>query len=202
MTKVKLCGLSRPEDIETANELLPDYIGFVLVPASRRYVAPEQAARLRAHLSSRIRAVGVFADEEPEKVAALCRRGLIDLIQLHGREDEAYLDRLRRLTQTPVIQAYRIRDAECMERALRSSAEMILLDAGAGEGLCFDWSLLEGIRRPYFLAGGLDSSNVAGAIRKLAPYAVDVSSGIETGGKKDRKKMHAFVRAVREETVQ
>lgn len=199
MTKIKLCGLTRPEDIAAANALEPDYVGFVFAPKSRRYVTGEQAQTLRKQLSSAIQAVGVFVDEEPEQVAALLEAGVIDLAQLHGREDEDYLERLRALTEKPIIQAFPVKTPTDLERAQSSSADYILLDSGAGTGTTFDWGLLTSVRRPYLLAGGLGPDNVAQAIQVLHPWGVDVSSGIETGGAKDFKKMAAFVAAVRKE---
>ena len=199
MTRIKLCGLTRPCDIEAANRLKPDYIGFVFAKKSRRYVSPEQAEVLKKQLSPEIRAVGVFVSEDPETVAGLLNRGIIDLAQLHGSEDEAYLTRLRELTDRPLLQAFRIAGEEDLHRAESSSADGILLDAGAGDGAVFDWKLLKGWSRPYFLAGGLEPGNVREAIRTLQPWGVDVSSGIETDGKKDPEKMAAFVTAVREE---
>ena len=201
MTKIKLCGLSRPCDIETANALRPDYIGFVFAKKSRRCVSPEEAKSLKQRLSPDIRAVGVFVNEDPEVVAGLLNENVIDIAQLHGSEDEAYLSRLRTLTGRPLIQAFRIASEEDLHRAEASSADEILLDAGAGGGTAFDWSLLKGAKRRYFLAGGLNPQNVKAAIRDLRPYALDVSSGIETGGKKDPEKMAAFVTAVREEDI-
>ena len=142
MTKIKLCGLSRPRDIQAANRLRPEYIGFVFAPNSRRYVAPEQAAELKALLAPGIQAVGVFVNAPPETVAGLLNRGVIDLAQLHGTEDEAYLSRLRELTPKPVIQAFRIRDEKDCLAARESPADYILLDSGAGTGKAFDWSLI------------------------------------------------------------
>ena len=199
MTKIKLCGLSRACDIEEANLLQPDYIGFVFAKKSRRCVAPEQAGELKKLLRPEIRAVGVFVNEAPEAVAALLNRGVIDLAQLHGSEDGEYIRRLRNLTDSPLIQAFRIRSKEDLSRAEASEADEILLDAGAGTGTVFDWSLLRNMERRYFLAGGLDPENVREAIRDLHPYGVDVSSGIETDALKDRTKMAAFVAAIREE---
>lgn len=199
MTKIKLCGLTRPEDITAANALEPDFVGFVFAPKSRRYVTTEQARALRNQLSPTIQSVGVFVDEEPERVAALLEEGIIDLAQLHGREDEGYLERLRALTEKPIIQAFPIKTPKDLERAQASSADNILLDSGAGTGATFDWGLLTSVRRPYFLAGGLGPDNVAQAIGFLYPWGVDVSSGIETGGMKDFHKMAAFVAAVRKE---
>ena len=198
MTRIKLCGLSRLQDVEAANMLMPEYIGFVFAPKSKRCVTRQQAAELKKHLAPGIRAVGVFQDAPPENVAKLLKRGVIDLAQLHGSEDEAYLRRLRELTAAPIIQAFRVRSRADLMAAERSTADHVLLDAGAGEGNVFDWSLLREFRRPYFLAGGLGPENAEEAVRMLHPFAVDVSSGIETEGKKDPAKMAAFAAAVRE----
>lgn len=197
MTKIKFCGLSRPCDIEAANRIRPDYIGFVFAEKSRRYVTPERAGELKRLLAPGILTVGVLADAELREAAELLRSGLIDMAQLHGSESESYAEQLQRLSGRPVIRAFPVRTAEDVRRAESSSADYILLDSGAGTGRTFDWKLLKGLRRPYFLAGGLSPDNAEEAVRRLHPYAVDVSSGIETGGKKDERKMAAFAAAVR-----
>lgn len=196
MTKIKLCGLSRLCDIEDANEIKPDYIGFVFIPKSKRYVTYEKAAELKSRLSSEIQAVGVFVNEHPQDVAKLLQNGIIDIVQLHGDEDENYITQLRLLTDKPIIKAFRIEAANDIKKAEQSTADYILLDSGAGTGKVFDWDILKTIGRPYFLAGGLNVHNVADAIKLLRPFAVDVSSGIETDGMKDKTKMAAFVAAV------
>lgn len=198
--KIKLCGLTRPCDIEAVNELQPDYIGFVFAKKSRRYVSPEKAKELKAMLAPGIQAVGVFVNEEPEQIAALLEAGTIDVAQLHGQEGEREIRRLRELTDHPLIQAFRIDTEQDVERANASTADYVLLDSGAGgTGTVFDWDLLQAIRRPYFLAGGLDTENLGTVKAKLNPYGVDVSSGIETDGYKDKEKMTAFVAAARKE---
>ena len=200
MTKIKFCGMMRPADIAAANALRPDYIGFVFAPKSRRAVTPEQAAALKADLLPAIRAVGVFVNAPPEQVAALLAVGTIDIAQLHGQEDEAYLQVLRTLTGKPVIKAFRVDSTADLQRAAAFPSGGLLLDSGAGgTGTAFDWTLLRDFTRPYFLAGGLNAENIGAAIQKYHPYAVDVSSGIETNGKKDAKKMAAFAAAVRKE---
>lgn len=199
MTKIKLCGLSRPCDIEDANELKPDYIGFVFAPKSKRYVTPEKAMELKSLLAPEIQTVGVFVNEKPENIAKLLQDGIIDIAQLHGAEDEDYITRLRQLTDKPIIKACRIETTYDIENAEQSTADYILLDSGAGTGTVFDWQLIQNIKRPYFLAGGLSPDNAADAINTLHTYAVDVSSGIETNGLKDKTKMAAFVAAVRKE---
>ena len=181
------------------NELKPDYAGFVFYEKSRRYVSVEEAETLKEMLLPDIQAVGVFVDAPVTTVADLLQRGIIDAAQLHGREDETYLQNLREKTDKPILQAFRIRNTEDLKRAERSDADMILLDAGAGNGKVFDWSLLQNFGRPYFLAGGLDPSNAGQAVRELHPYGLDVSSGIETEGRKDKTKMAAFMEAVRKE---
>lgn len=203
MTKIKLCGLSRLCDIEAANALQPEYIGFVFASKSKRYVPPEQAAALKKALSPEIRAVGVFVNEEIEAVADLLEAGVIDLAQFHGGEDEVYIGRLREYTDKPIIKAFRVDSGEDIRRAQESSADFVLLDSGSGgTGTAFDWKLLTKMKRPYFLAGGLDISSVAEAVERWKPYAVDVSSGIETAGKKDREKMRRFMEEVRRAAVE
>ena len=197
MTKIKLCGLSRPCDIHTANELLPEYIGFVFWGKSKRYISPDQAEELKKTLSPSIKAVGVFVNESPEKIAELISRGIIDMAQLHGGEDNDYIKRLRQLTDAEIIKAFRVRTQADIEEAEKCAADHILLDSGMGSGNTFEWEFLRGIERPYFLAGGLDQRNAAEAVKTLHPFALDVSSGIETDGKKDAAKMTAFVKAVR-----
>lgn len=199
MTKIKLCGLSRLCDMETANRLKPEYIGFVFAPKSRRYVDAKKAAELKKMLSPAIQAVGVFVNASPETVAELLNSGTIDIAQLHGDESEAYIEHLRKLTDKPIIRSFRIASAQDVLAAQKSTAEYVLLDSGAGTGTLFDWRLIKDFQRPYFLAGGLNTANVAEAVCKLNPFAVDVSSGIETDGYKDEIKMAAFVSAVRKE---
>ena len=196
--KIKLCGLMRPSDIEAANLLHPDYVGFVFARKSRRYVSLERVKTLKELLHPDILAVGVFVDEEPDAVAAWLAAGVIDLAQLHGGEDEAYMEKLRGLTDKPIIKAFSVKGEGDIRNANESSADYVLLDAGdGGTGTAFDRELRAGMNRPYFLAGGLDPSTVGEAVRRWRPYGVDVSSGIETDGVKDADKMREFVDHVR-----
>lgn len=198
MSKVKICGLNKVTDIGYANEILPEFVGFVFYPPSSRYIAPDRAAELKALLDYRIAAVGVFVDEEPEKIAELVRCETIDIVQLHGNEDNSYIGRLRELVECPVIKAFCIRTAEDISEAVQSDADFILLDSGKGSGVTFDHSIIRDISRPYFLAGGLTPENVGEAVRTLRPYAVDASSSLETNGSKDPEKMKSFADAARE----
>lgn len=197
MTKIKLCGLSRTQDIEAANCLKPDYIGFVFAAKSKRRVSYLKAAELKSKLNSDIKAVGVFLDDDLDTVGALMNLGIVDMVQLHGSEDEEYIAKLRNITDKPIIKAFIINNADDVRRAEESTADYILLDGGKGSGKVFDWSLLSGIKRSYFLAGGLNADNAENAVKKLHPYSVDVSTGIETDGVKDTEKMTAFVAAVK-----
>lgn len=196
--KLKICGLSRPCDITYVNEAQPDFAGFVInYPKSRRSVTPQQVAQLRAGLDDAVLPVGVFVNEAPELVAQLLNEGVISMAQLHGNEDAAYLEKLRALTDGRLIQAFTIRSAADAERAMQSAADYILLDNGKGTGERFDWHLIREISRPWILAGGLTPDNMMQAAKELHPWALDLSSGVETEGYKDREKILAATAAVR-----
>ena len=195
MTKIKFCGLRTLEDIDAANKILPEYVGFVFAPKSKRYVAPAQAIELRNALDKKITAVGVFVDEKVSTVAELLNAGTIDAAQLHGSETDDYIKNLRGLTGKPIIKAFQAGNIAAAESSL---ADFVLLDGGAGDGKVFDWTQIN-LRREYFLAGGLTVDNVGAAIELLHPFAVDVSSGIEIDGRKDFNKMATFAEVVRRE---
>ncbi len=196
--RVKLCGLSRPQDVEAANAARPDYVGFVVdFPRSRRSVPASELMSLSRCVDPAIRRVGVFVDEPVEMVARLFEAGAIDVVQLHGSEDEGYLSRLRATCAAPVIQAFRMRAQADVRRAMESSADLVLLDNGQGTGQAFDWSLARGVRRRFMLAGGLGPANVAQAVRAIHPWGVDMSGGVETNGTKDPSKMQAAVIAAK-----
>lgn len=199
MTKIKFCGLTRPCDIEAANKIKPDYIGFVFAPNSKRRVSYKQAIDLKNLLNKEIKAVGVFLNEDIDNVISLLNLGIIDAAQLHGDESVEYIARIQKETGKPVIKAFQIHSEQDVAAAEETISDYIMLDAGTGQGKTFDWALVENFKKPYFLAGGLNPDNVTGAIRKLHPYALDVSTGIETDGFKDKEKMAAFAAAVRKE---
>lgn len=195
-TKIKICGLSRREDIAYVNEALPDFCGFVInVPKSIRNTTPDQVRTLRQMLRPEILPVGVFRNAPVRLVAELLQEGTIAATQLHGNEDEDYIRQLKEVGDFTVIKAF---NEQSLELAMESSADFVLLDhGGGGTGQVFDWALAEKISRPFFLAGGIGPDNIAQALRTLRPWAVDLSSSVETDGKKDRAKILAAVRAVR-----
>ena len=194
--KIKICGLRREEDIAFANEARPDFCGFIInVPKSIRNTTPEQVRELRKNLSPEIVPVGVFRDEPIETVVSLLRDGTIAAVQLHGHEDEEYIRTLKSRGDFTVVKAF---NENTMGQAQACSADYVLLDHGSGgTGEAFHWELAEMIHRPYFLAGGLNRKNILQAIEALHPWAVDVSSGVETEGKKDKDKMIEIVQMVR-----
>lgn len=207
MTKVKMCGLFRDEDIEFVNEIKPEYIGFVFYKKSHRYVNKETARRLKSKLDKNIKAVGVFVDEDISFITELIDEKIIDMIQLHGHEDSVYIATLRDILSmsfakdsVQIIKAQLISTKEDVDKLSRSNSELpdyYLLDSGMGGGSSFDWNLVKELNRPVFLAGGLNPENVAEAIRLTSPFAVDVSSGIETDKVKNLAKMKRFIENVR-----
>jgi phosphoribosylanthranilate isomerase len=198
MTAIKICGLSREADIDFANEARPDYIGFILnFPKSHRNITPQRAEELKARLAPGIQAVGVFVNQPLATVANVANRGIVDVIQLHGQEDETYIARLRQLVSVPLWKAFKVRSQADLTPAIASSADEILLDNGYGTGQSFDWSVTGGMSRPFLLAGGLTPENIPQAIALMHPKLIDISSGVETNGVKDRAKILAAVTAVR-----
>jgi phosphoribosylanthranilate isomerase len=201
MTRVKICGVRTPEEARAVAEAGADAVGFVFWPQSRRYVVPEEAARIAQVLPPFVVRVGVFVNEPPEWVEEVAARVGLDAVQLHGDEPPEACARIRRR----VIKAIRVRDGDSLRTAAGYPVSALLLDAYVpgtygGTGRTFDWSLVESIRHlglPLILSGGLTPENVAEAIRRVRPYGVDASSGVETHGRKDPEKIRAFVAAVR-----
>ena len=198
MTKIKICGLRRDADIDYVNEAMPDYIGFILhFPKSHRNVLPETAAAMKKRLDPKIKAVGVFVNQPLETVTAAAAQIGLDVIQLHGQEDDDYIAALRQQTDLPIWKAFKVRTADDLATAERSTADAVLLDNGYGTGKAFDWTLAAAFTRPFFLAGGLTPEILPDAIQTLHPALVDISSGVETDGIKDRSKILAAVCAAR-----
>ena len=189
--------MSRLCDIEAVNSAKPEYIGFVFAE-SRRRVTPEQAAELRAKLSPDIIPVGVFANEAIENIISLVRCGIIGAVQLHGDETEQYIEKVKSLTSKPVIKAVSVMKAGDVQKRADSCADYLLLDnKTGGTGQAFDWDLIGKVKKPFFLAGGLNIQNIQSAVVKINPFAADVSSGVETGGLKDAEKTEKIISIIR-----
>lgn len=206
--KVKICGLHREEDICCVNAYLPDYIGFVFYPKSKRYVTGEQAQQLKEKLDPRIRAVGVFVNADPDEVIALLQKNIIDIAQLHGQESEEELGKIREQTGKPVIRAVKVTEETNLQEAYQTDADYILLDNGMGSGKPFPWDVIlkqlaqeelqEKIcRKPFFLAGGISPENMERAAEAFRPYALDLSSSVETDGVKDPEKIRKLMETIR-----
>ena len=194
---IKICGLTRQCDIDAVNAARPEYVGFVFVK-HRLQVSASHAKVLRRRLSPEIVPVGVFVNERIEQIISLVRGGVIDAIQLHGEEDEEYINTLKALTTSPVIKAVSVLKKGDVEQWLDTRADYILLDSkGGATGKLFDWHLIGNVPRPFFLAGGLNVQNIDAAIEQVRPYAVDISSGVETGGLKDPTKINELIRRIR-----
>ena len=205
--KIKLCGLKRIEDIEAVNEEKPDYIGFIFAKKSRRYVSTETAERLKQHLNPDIEAVGVFVNEDIDKVIEQAKKQVIDVIQLHGEEDVAYVKDLKKAVDVLIIKAISMTKPDARQQINMweiSDVDYLLFDSGnGGTGEQFSYKLLQEIgnlKKPYFLAGGLNPENLENAVQQQQnnqPYALDLSSGIETNGIKDLDKIKKAVEAAR-----
>lgn len=201
MTKIKICGLSSHQDIEAANKLMPDYIGFIFAKGIRQ-IKETTAKELKEALDDKIKAVGVFVNEDVEYIVSLCNQNIIDMIQIHGDEDEDYLRNLKSKTNKPLIRAFRIRSSEDIKMAEKCCADYILLDSYVegsygGSGHSFSWSIAKELQRNYFLAGGIHAGNVMEAVKDNRPYCIDISSGVETNGTKDQAKMREVIGIIR-----
>ncbi len=190
--------------MDYVNEAHPDYIGFVFAP-SRREIAAAEAKRLRKRMAADIQVVGVFVNEQPQRILDLLQAGIIDIVQLHGQEDATYVEHLKKKSGCGIIKAMRPdREADMGSYRTYEAAgvDYFLFDSGShsqpgGTGKTFDWSLIPQVSHPWFLAGGLNADNVEAAIKSQRPYAVDISSGVETEGYKDREKILEIVRRIR-----
>lgn len=201
MTKIKICGLTRVCDIEAVNEALPDFVGFVFADSKRR-IKPQDAIGLKNLLDKKIQAVGVFVNEDIANIADICLRGIIDIVQLHGQEDVTYMEKLQQEIEKPVIKAVGVRSREDIRAAETLTCQYLLLDTysakqAGGTGKTFDWNIVDEVKKPYFLAGGLNSNNILQAIKTVRPFGVDISSGVEVNGFKDKDKILEIVKLIR-----
>lgn len=204
MLKVKICGIKTLQDVEFVNRQKPDFTGFVFYSLSKRYVSLITARSLKAKLNKKIKSIGVFVNAPPEEIAAAAELGIINMVQLHGDETNAYIAELRKICTLPVIKAVRVREEADIKKAAFYNCEYFLFDTYStasygGTGRQFDTQLLKGVKinKPYFLAGGLNAENVRSALKGLKPYAVDVSGGVESGGSKDEIKIKNFIKQVK-----
>ena len=201
MSKVKICGLSRVNDILAVNIAKPDFVGFVFAK-SKRQITLEMAVNLKAYLTKSIKTVGVFVNESIETIELHYLSGVIDMVQLHGDEDNSYISTLKSTVPLDIIKAVRVQTASDIVQANNYKSDYLLLDAYnndcyGGSGTTFDWSLIRDINKPFFLAGGINIDNICHAITAVKPFCVDVSSGVETDGQKDQSKIMNLVRSVR-----
>ena len=204
MVKAKICGIKNLQDVQAVNKHKPDFAGFVFYPLSKRYVSLIVARRLKAALNRHIKTVGVFVNAPVEEIAAAAEMGIIDLVQLHGDEGNAYIAELKKICKLPIIKAVRVQDENDIKRADYYNCDYLLFDtysqsAYGGTGRQFNTQLLKGVKihKPYFIAGGLNADNVRRAIKGLKPFAADVSGGVETDGGKDAAKIKAFIKQVK-----
>lgn len=198
MAKIKICGLKRLEDIEIVNKYKPDYIGFVFAD-SKRKVSSDLAFKMKKNLDSSIKSVGVFVDEDIDVIIKLYDEGIIDIAQLHGLENEEYIKKLKQKSnyQLEIINAIEMSGEKDLLEFDNSLADYLLLDSGKGSGKTFDWRLIrKDLKKEFFLAGGLNSKNISKAIEEFNPYAVDLSSSVETDGNKDELKIKEVMEEV------
>ncbi|WP_296794485.1 phosphoribosylanthranilate isomerase [uncultured Methanobrevibacter sp.] len=198
MVKIKICGLKRLEDIEIVNKYKPDYIGFVFAD-SKRKVTHDLAGKMKKKLDSSIQSVGVFVDADIEEILKLYDDGTIDIVQLHGSESEEYIKNLKQKSnyQLKIINAIEMSDEKDLLEYDDTLADYLLLDSGKGSGKTFDWRLIrKDLKKEFFLAGGLNVDNIALAIEEFSPYAIDLSSSLETNGYKDEMKIKEVMEAI------
>ena len=215
MTKIKICGLKRLQDIEYVNELLPDFIGFVFAGTKRKITDEKakefktvlnprnQVVDLKKYLTSSIQVVGVFVNDTLEHISFLANNNIIDIIQLHGDEDKEYIENLRKITNKQIIKAVRVKNSQSVIETKKIKADYLLLDTFSdsgeygGTGKTFNREYIPKNIGNYFLAGGLNQNNLEEIIKDVKPYAVDLSSGVETDGFKDREKIKKVIEIVR-----
>jgi phosphoribosylanthranilate isomerase len=190
MAKIKICGLRRELDIDYVNELKPDYIGFILTQGFRRSIDIDTARLLKSKLDKGITAVGVFVNDDIEKINAFVDEGIIDIVQLHGNESENYCGKIN----APVIKYFK---PAMFDDIKNYDTDFYLFDSGTGTGKSFDWSALPKTSKPFFLAGGISKDNIEKAINEINPYCIDLSSSVETDGYKDYQKIKEIMEIVR-----
>lgn len=206
MSKIKICGLMHTADADALNELVPDFAGFILSSTEgrfRRQITVAKADLLRSRLDHSIKTVGVFVDEALDFITEICEDEIIDLIQLHGDEDDDFILSLSRRVRQPIIKAVKAKSSEDILAAEGLHCHYLLLDTPysdkpGGGGESFGWEIIpKSLSKPFFLAGGLGADNLQKALEEVNPYCVDISSSVETDGKKDRAKIEEVIKIVR-----
>lgn len=207
MVKIKICGIKRLEDIEIVNKYLPDYIGFVFAN-SKRKINCDEALILKNILDNRIKKVGVFVNEDINKIAYISNCGIIDIVQLHGDEDENYISELKKIIakNIEIIKAVRVKNKNDIKAQDSQLIDYLLLDTYeegiyGGSGKVFDHDLIPKVNKKIFIAGGINEINIIKIINKVKPYSVDISSGVETDGFKDEQKIKTIIDIIRKEEV-
>ena len=197
MSKIKICGLKREIDVEYVNATKPDFAGFVFAGVKRK-IDFKTAEKFKSLLSKDIKSAGIFIDEKTENIIDLCKDRIIDLVQLHGNESEEYIKILKGKINVPIIKAVVVNSTTLYPFSkLPLKVDFILFDSpAAGNGQSFDWNLIKGYQKPFFLAGGINTDNISEAL-KLEPYCIDLSSGVETGGVKDFEKIKKIIEITR-----
>ena len=198
MAKIKICGLKRLEDVEIVNKYKPDFVGFVFAD-SKRKVTPDLARQMKQNLDDSIQSVGVFVDAAIDEILEIHEQGIIDMAQLHGSESEDYIEKLKKKSndQLKIINAIEMDDEKDLLEYDNSTADYLLLDSGKGSGKTFDWRLIrKDLKKEFFLAGGLNYQNISRAINEFYPYAIDLSSSVETNGYKDELKIKKVMEAM------
>ena len=198
MAKIKICGLKRLEDVEIVNKYKPDFVGFVFAD-SKRKVTPDLARQMKQNLDDSIQSVGVFVDAAIDEILEIHKRGIIDMAQLHGSESDEYIEELKKKSncQLKIINAIEMDDEKDLLEYDNSTADYLLFDSGKGSGKTFDWRLIrQDLKKEFFLAGGLNYQNISQAINEFDPYAIDLSSSVETNGYKDELKIKKVMEAM------
>lgn len=199
--KIKICGLQSLEDISYINEFMVDFAGFIFYPKSKRFITIKQSELMKNKLNSNIKTVGVFVDEDLKNLEQIIKTGVLDFVQLHGNENNQYINYVKETLKIPVIKAFKA-DCNLKFNIDNTNADFVLIDSFnknsfGGTGNSFDWKIIPKTNKKIFLAGGLNSENVLSAMHFVNPYCLDINSGVEINGRKDRKKISDIIKIIK-----
>lgn len=199
--KIKICGLTSLDDINIINEAKPDFAGFIFAPQSIRKLTFEKAIRMRHAMDSNIKSIGVFVNANINEIISAAASEIINIIQLHGNETNEYIKQVKIETNLPVIKAFKA-SQDLRNELQQTDADFVLIDSHnrngfGGTGKTFDWGLIPETNKKIFLAGGLNERNIKNAIKNVNPYCVDINSGVETNGKKDKQKIMDIIKIIK-----